>query len=126
MRPVFKSLLVNFFTSAFVVAIALPIAFHFYDRTVARPARLIGVVDVGEVYRLKETEFTQIVTRTSSEDERQKALLMARRFAQRLPLALEELPRDCRCLVVVRSAVAGVPPNAVDLTASLKHKVDMP
>jgi|SRR5471032_1529392 len=126
MRTLFKSLLLNFLMSAFVVAVALPIGFHFYERMVAGPARLIGVVDVGEVYRLKETEFTQIVTRTTSEDERQKALMMARRFAQRLPLALEELPRECQCLVVVRSAVAGVPPNAVDLTASLKHKVELP
>ena len=108
--------------TVFIVAIALLV----YDRMVVRPARLIGVVDVGEVYRLKEAEFTQIVTRTTSEDGRQKALLMARQFAQRLPLALEELPRDCQCLVVVRTAVAGAPPNTVDLTALLKRKVDAP
>ena len=96
-----------------------------YDRFVVRPARLIGVVDVGEVYRLKEAEFTQIVTKSGSDDERQKGLLMARQFAQRLPVALEELPRDCGCLVVIRSAVAGLPPHATDLTALLKRKVDL-
>jgi hypothetical protein len=51
---------------------------------------------------------------------------MARQFAQRLPLALEELPRDCACLVVIRSAIAGSPPHAVDLTPLLKHKVALP
>lgn len=117
-----KSFFMNMLTAAFVVAIALLA----YDRMVVRPAQVIGVVDVGEVYRKKEAEFTQIVTKTASEDERQKALLMAHQFAQRLPTALEELPRDCHCLVVVRSAVAGSPPNAVDLTALLKHKVDLP
>ena len=122
MKNVLTNLLAQFLLTALVVAGALLA----YDRAVARPARLIGVVDVGEVYRLKEAEFTQIVTRTPSEDERQKALVMARRFAQRLPLALEELPRDCRCLVVVRAAVAGSPPNSVDLTALLKHKVEQP
>ncbi|MHB1333096.1 MAG: hypothetical protein ACYCY1_10905 [Sulfuriferula sp.] len=117
-----KAFIGHFLTTAFVVAIALLA----YDRMVVRPAQLIGVVDVGEVYRLKEAEFTQIVTKTTSEDDRQKALLMARQFAQRLPLALEELPRDCHCLVIVRTAVAGVPPNTVDLTALLKRKVDAP
>jgi hypothetical protein len=110
--------------AATVVFVAL--AFLGYDRLVARPARLIGVVDVGEVYRLKEAEFTQIVTKGGSEDERQRALTMARHFAQRLPVALEELPQDCVCLVVVRSAVAGTPPNSTDLTALLKRKLDLP
>lgn len=106
----------------FIVAVALLA----YDRIVVRPARLIGVVDVGEVYRLKEAEFTQIVTKGSSEEDRQRALTMARQFAQRLPVALEELPRDCACLVVIRSAIAGIPPNATDLTGVLKRKVDLP
>lgn len=108
--------------TVFVVALAL----FAYDRNVVRPRQLIGVVDVGEVYRLKEAEFTKIVTGSASEDDRQKALLMAHQFAQRLPVALEQLPRDCGCLVIVRTAIAGAPPNAVDLTALLKHKVELP
>jgi hypothetical protein len=47
-------------------------------------------------------------------------------FAQRLPLALEELPRECNCLVVLKSAVAGPTPNTVDLTAQLRRKVEAP
>ena len=117
-----RSSLLQVAATAVVVALALLV----YDRLVVRPAQLIGVVDIGEVYRLKEAEFTQIVTKSASEDERQRALAMARQFAQRLPVALEELPRDCACLVVVRSAVAGIPPNATDLTALLKRKVDLP
>ena len=97
-----------------------------YDRLVLRPALVIGVVDVAEVYRAKEAEFTQILTKVSSEEDRQKALFMARTFAQRLPLALEELPRECSCLVVLKSAVAGPTPNTVDLTAALRRKVSAP
>ena len=108
--------------TVFIVTVALLV----YDRLFVRPARIIGIVDVGEVYRLKEAEFTQIVTKGVSDDERERAILMARQFAQRLPVALEELPRDCACFVVVRSAVAGIPPNATDLTALLKRKVDLP
>ena len=110
----------------FVVAASLAA----YDRWVLRPALVIGVVDVAEVYRAKEAEFTQILTKAlsqpASEEDRQKALVMARAFAQRLPLALEELPRECNCLVILRTAVAGPTPNTVDLTAQLRRKVAAP
>ena len=101
-----------------------------YDRWVLRPALVIGVVDVAEVYRAKEAEFTQILTKAlsqpASEEERQKALVMARAFAQRLPLALDELQRECNCLVILRTAVAGPTPNTIDLTAQLRRKVAAP
>ena len=101
-----------------------------YDRWVLQPALVIGVVDVAEVYRAKEAEFTQILTKAlsqpASEEERQKALVMARAFAQRLPLALDELQRECNCLVILRTAVAGPTPNTIDLTAQLRRKVAAP
>ena len=110
----------------FVVAAALTA----YDRLVLRPALVIGVVDVAEVYRAKEAEFTQILTKAlsqpPSEEDRQKALNMARAFAQRLPLALDELQRECNCLVILRTAVAGPTPNTIDLTAQLRRKVAAP
>lgn len=97
-----------------------------YDHWIIRPALRVGIVDVGEVYRQKEADFTLILTKASTDDERQKAMAMARRFAQRLPVALEELPRECGCLVVLKSAIAGATPDTVDLTAQLKHKVEVP
>lgn len=97
-----------------------------YDRWVLRPALRVGVVDVGEVYRQKEAEFTLILTRAASDEERQRAMSMARSFSQRLPLALDELPRECGCLVILRSAMAGRTPNTLDLTAHLKSKVETP
>jgi hypothetical protein len=110
----------------FVVAASLTA----YDRLVLRPALVIGVVDVAEVYRAKEAEFTQILTKAlsqpPSEEDRHKALVMARAFAQRLPLALDELPRECNCLVILRTAMAGPTPNTVDLTAQLRRKVAAP
>jgi hypothetical protein len=110
----------------FVVAASLTA----YDRLVLRPALVIGVVDVAEVYRAKEAEFTQILTKAlsqpPSEEDRQKALVMARAFAQRLPLALDELSRECNCLVLLRTAVAGPTPNTIDLTAQLRRKVAAP
>ncbi|MDO9196919.1 hypothetical protein [Rhodoferax sp.] len=114
--------LVNALLSALIAAGGLAL----YDRLVVRPALVIGMVDVAEVYRAKETEFTQLLTRTTLEEDRQKALLMARAFAQRLPVALEELPRDCSCLVILKSAVAGPTPHTLDLTPLLRRKVDAP
>lgn len=122
MKTSLAPFLVNALLSVFMVATGLAL----YDRLVVRPALVVGVVDVAEVYRAKETEFTQILTKTNLEEDRQKALLMARSFAQRLPIALEELPRDCGCLVVLKSAIAGPTPHTVDLTPLLRRKVDTP
>ena len=117
-----KALLPNAALALLIVAGALAA----YDRWVVRPGQVIGLVDVGEIYRQKEAEFTLILTKAGSEDEREKAFAMARNFSRRLPLALEELPRDCGCLVVLKSAVAGLTPRTVDLTAHLRRKVEAP
>jgi len=97
-----------------------------YDRLVIRPARTIGVVDLAEVYRAKEDEFTRRLTAAHSEEERQATLQMARTFSQRLPVALENLPAECGCLVVLKASVAGPTPYTVDLTARLRQKVETP
>ncbi|MDO8777005.1 MAG: hypothetical protein Q7K57_51520 [Burkholderiaceae bacterium] len=122
MKNPIAQILVSAVLSVLIVAAGLAL----YDHTVIRPALVIGMVDVAEVYRAKETEFTQLLTRTTLEEDRQKALLMARAFAQRLPVALEELPRDCSCLVILKSAVAGPTPHTLDLTPLLRRKVDAP
>ena len=97
-----------------------------YHHTVIRPIAHIGVVDIAGVYRRKETAFTERVTKAASEGERQAALQVARQFAQRLPIALDELSQECNCLVLIRAAVASVPHNAIDLTELLENKVDLP
>ena len=117
-----KALLPNAALALLIVAAALAA----YDRWVVRPGQVIGLVDVGEIYRQKEAEFTLLLTRAGSDGERDKAFAMARSFSQRLPLALEELPRDCGCLVVLKSAVAGPTPRTLDLTAQLRRKVEAP
>ena len=122
MKTTFPQWLTQALVTLFVVTAALTA----YDRLVLKPALVIGVVDVAEVYRAKEAEFTQLLTQARSEADRQKALVMARAFAQRLPLALDELPRECNCLVILRTAVAGPTPNTVDLTAQLRKKLAAP
>lgn len=111
--------------NALVAACLVLSGIALYDRLVLRPALRIGVVDLSEVYRTKEAEFTQLLTKTGTEEERQKALAMARSFSQRLPAALDELPRECGCLVILKTAVAGAP-HSIDLTPALRRKVELP
>lgn len=109
-----------------VALIALVIgAIAIYHHLVVRPALAIGLVDISEVYRAKEAEFTQLLTRAPSPEDRQKALAMARGFSQRLPRAIDELSTECGCLVLVRSAVAGAP-HGRDLTPLLRQKLEQP
>jgi hypothetical protein len=96
-----------------------------YDHWVLRPRLAIGTVDLAEVYRAKEAQFTQLLTAAASAEAREQALALARGFSQRLPAALDELPRECGCLVVLRTAVVGSP-NARDLTPLLRAKVERP
>lgn len=49
---------------------------------------------------------------------------LAASFARRLPQALEELPRECSCLVVMKSALAGPTLHTIDLTPRLKAKLE--
>lgn len=101
-------------------------ALYAYDRLQVQPALRLGVVDVGEVYRHKEAEFTRLLTQASSDEERQRALEVARVFAQRLPLALEALSRDCGCLVLLRSAVVAPSSRTVELTDRLQALLERP
>lgn len=120
-----KATVVNALIAVVVSIFTVSAALAAYDRWVLRPSLVVGVVDLQEVYRAKETQFTQLLTQTGSEDERQQALALARSFSERLPAALDELPRECGCLVVLKAAVAGGP-SAVDLTPALRRKVDLP
>lgn len=114
-----KAALTTLAVSIFVTGAALLA----YDRYVVKPGQVIGIVDIAEVYRAKETEFAAMLTASKSDEDRQRAYAQAQAFGDRLDRALREMPTECRCLVVVKSAVAGSWSNAVDLTAALKAKV---
>ena len=115
-----------FIANALISLILVAGALLAYDRQVIRPARTIGVVDLAEVYRAKDDEFSRRLTAAHSEEERQATLQIARSFAQRLPVALESLPAECGCLVILKASVAGPTPYTIDLTARLRQKVETP
>ena len=117
-----KLFVLNALVSLFVVAVGIAA----YHHTVRSPADRIGVIDVTEVYRLKEKEFTDLVTKAgASELDKDKAMAGAEAFARALPQALEELPQECGCLVLLRNAIAANTPAMIDLTPALKRKVGL-
>ena len=109
-----------------VLALAVSVtALWAYDRWIAGPRWLVGVVDLNSVYRQKEAEFTRLITEARSEEDRARALQSAAEFAQRLPLALESLPQECRCLVMLNTAVVSPAPHTQDLTPKLRSKLEL-
>jgi hypothetical protein len=117
-----KPFVLNTLVSLFVVAVGIA-AYHHYVRSAADR---IGVIDVTEVYRLKEKEFTDLVTKAgASEIDKDRAMAGVEAFARALPQALEELPHECGCLVLLRNAIAANTPAMIDLTPALKRKVGL-
>ena len=117
-----KALLAQALMSLLIVSVALVA----YDRAVRRPASRIGLIDVGELARLKDDRVLEVLTKAgATEDEKKAAVAFGARFAMAFPQALEQLSDECDCLVLSRSAVAGSPPNAVDLTPRLRQKLGL-
>ena len=80
-----KLFAVNALVSLFVVAVGIA-AYHHLVRS---PADRIGVIDVTEVYRLKEKAFTDVVTKVgASETDKDKAMSEAQAFAKALTVPL--------------------------------------
>ena len=97
-----------------------------YHTRWVQPAQAIGVVDISDIYHAKEREYSDLLSRTGATDEGQhRAREMAGQFAAALPKALTEMPAECQCLVLLRSAVVGDTPTTVDLTPLLRRKLGM-
>jgi hypothetical protein len=85
-----------------------------------------GVVNLGQVYRDKEQEFTKTLAAPSVTDsDRTMAIKSAQDFAIALPKALQALSDDCACIVLMGNAVGGMPAHVTDLTPSLRKKVGL-
>ncbi len=122
MNPTAFRILVQGLVTVVVVALGLLVYAHW----IARPALRIGVVDLNTVYREKEAEFTRRITEARTDADRDQALQAAREFARRLPQALESLPQECQCLVLLRTATVAPAPATPDLTPQLRRKVGLP
>lgn len=87
---------------------------------------VFGVVNLGEVVRDKEQEFTKVIAAPGvTDNERDKAIRSAQDFAVLLPKAMQSLSEECACIVLMANAVGGTPKNVTDLTPALRKKVGL-
>jgi len=116
-----RLMLINIFVSACFVAIGIVA----YDRLVLRPMLVIGVVDVANVFNAKQEQVFKAMTNSRTDIERRQSISDAERFVPRFAAALAQLPQECACLVVDKTAVIGSRATLIDLTPLLRKKVKL-
>jgi len=106
---------------SFANAAILLAAYHAWN---AGHERLrIATLDVGEIYRLKENQFTAILMKPgASEADRAQAIELARTFGTELAALTQTLPRECDCLVLSKAAVVGGGQDIPDITPQIKRR----
>ena len=92
------------------------------------PARApaLAVLDVAELYRLKESQVAAVLVKgDASDEERAAALHRAASFGADVSRLLETLPEECRCLVLARGAVVGPTSSLPDLTPAARRRLGL-
>jgi len=85
-----------------------------------------AILDVAELYRLKEQQVAAIlVKRDTSDAERVAAIQHAATFGTELGTLVEALPRECGCLILTRGAVTGNPGQLTDLTPLVRRRLGL-
>ena len=106
---------------ALLVTTVVLAAYHFW---LAKPTAGFAVVDLASVVKIKETEFTTLLSRPNVRDEdRKAAYLMVSRIGPAIERAVDRLQKECGCTIVVKAAVIAGP--AEDLTPRLKAMLGM-
>ena len=110
---------VNALVSAALIALA-----HLWLAPSPLPA--LAVLDVAELYRIKESQVAAVlVKRDASDEERVGALRRAASFGTEVSALLQALPDECRCLVLARGAVVGPAPLLPDLTPDVRRRLGL-
>lgn len=90
------------------------------------PAPRLAVLDVAELYRLKEMQVTALLTkRDATEEERSGALKAAGTFGTEVTTLLRALHEECQCLVLARGAVIGQPQALPDFTPDMRRRLGL-
>lgn len=115
-----KAILVSVLISL-VNAAALVAAYHAWNGAHAHPK--IAVLDVAEIYRMKESEFAALLMKPgATEADRARAIELARTFGTDLAALTRSLPAECNCLVLTKAAVVGGGNSVADLTPEVKRR----
>ncbi len=85
-----------------------------------------AVLDVTELYRLKEAQITaSLVQRDADPASRQRLLEAATQFHQDLQALLRDLPKECGCLVLNRAALLGSETEVNDMTLLARQRLGL-
>ncbi len=105
-----------------VVSVALLACYALW---VARPPAY-AVLDVGQLYQLKERQIAALLVKPgASPEERIAALKGVTTFGAELAKVMNELPGECRCLVLARAAVLGTEGMLPDLTPDVARRLGL-
>ena len=105
-------------SAAFVLAHALWLA--------PAAAPRLAVLDVGELYRLKETQVAKVLVKLdATHEDRALALQRASAFGLEMTNLIQSLPEECHCLVLARGAVVGPAPLLPDLTPDVRRRLGL-
>ena len=101
---------------ATLISAALITVYHFW---LAKPAGNFAVVDIASVVKIKESQFTALLSGPQVTDkERIAAYQLVSGIGPQIEQAIGELQKECDCSIIVKSAmIAG---SAEDLTPRLK------
>jgi hypothetical protein len=118
-----KSALAVFLANALASA-ALLAGYAFWIAPSRAPR--LAVLDIAEIYRLKEREVAALlVKRDSKEEERSSALQEASAFGDQVMALIERLPAECECLIVARGAIVGPVQSLPDLTPAVRRRLGL-
>ena len=85
-----------------------------------------AVLDVAELYRVKERQVAAVlVKRDASDAERTAAIQRAAAFGSEVSTLIAALPAQCGCLVLTRGAVVGAGARLPDLTADVRRRLGL-
>lgn len=91
-----------------------------------QPLPRLAVLDVAELYRLKETQVAAlIVRRDATDEERLTALKRAHAFGAEMSAMIQALPEECRCLVFARGALVSHENLLTDLTPEVRRRLGL-
>lgn len=86
----------------------------------------IAVLDVAELYRLKETQVAaQLVKPDTSEADRVAILKSVQGFGSEVTRLIQALPTECGCLILARGALIGKDKQLPDLTPDVRRRLGL-
>lgn len=86
----------------------------------------LAVLDVAELYRLKEIQVAASLVKSDTTDADRAAILKnVQGFGVEVTRLLQALPEECACLILARGALIGKNAQLPDLTADVRRRLGL-